>query len=933
MIQKEFYVQLQVKQQVPKNVGAVVQNDINGNRFMVSLIDGVNPVDITGYTTITFTVQKPDNTYYVDSLGDRIVVIDPKRGELSIILGTQAVTKPGLCQAVIEVWQNNIRITSAKLVYLVVPDISYGADPTSESDYPALLSLMSQLSSAEGLRVIAEDGRVLAETGRVNAETAREQAETARQANELIRQSQEVIRQTNEELRKQQEDSRQASIEDIESRFYTLTAEQQQDAEVIDARKGKASLREKIDEIDGYLGDIAINVKQFGAKGDGVTDDTQAFLDMTAFCNNRSYTKIYIPKGIYKINQQITINSNVTIYGDNENETILDFSTSTGDFPNNACLLITGDEPQALPAITADIVKNDNALSFANTPNLNEGDIITILDATLNSWSGYREYYRKGEMAKVISVNDLTVTLDNPFYDSYENNANLKINKLNMIMANVSKIGFKLKMTTEVGQVGLLLRYCKNAKVTDITGSGTNYAHVSLNNCYNTILERINIDYSSPPIGYNYGIGISNSHKIHVNKCSLKTERHGLAIGGNDTVTAIINREIIITDCFIGSYGYTGADMHGNVEYIYYKNCVIENGVIMAGNNTEVKNCNIKTDPQGIAIYFGEVKGMNHNIINNDITCPIYTQSASVGNGVIRCSVGNNINKGGTLNIKNNKFNMLDNGTNIGINNQSQIKFNLIIENNEIERELNILRTGSGLNIRGLFNIVKINNNYLMYSDINITDINFSLFELNSNTIINSCGYGIYVGVLTENDFIIDIKNNKIIKSGYAGVAVRGNKNVNSILHLKDNIIIDSSELGLTSSTATDTNFFVSQFKLVEIKNNTIGDTRITPKQRRLYALDNIVTLFEENNNDIGNLQTKNISSITNNYVSLLYTQDTQDQTKRIKKYDTAPPVDGDWTKGSIIYNLNPSIGNPIGWVCVESGTPGTWKGFGLIET
>lgn len=43
-------------------------------------------------------------------------------------------------------------------------------------------------------------------------------------------------------------------------------------------------------------------------------------------------------------------------------------------------------------------------------------------------------------------------------------------------------------------------------------------------------------------------------------------------------------------------------------------------------------------------------------------------------------------------------------------------------------------------------------------------------------------------------------------------------------------------------------------------------------------------------------------------------------------------PTTGEWTRGEIIYNSTPSIGTYLGWICVESGTPGIWKGFGLIN-
>lgn len=40
----------------------------------------------------------------------------------------------------------------------------------------------------------------------------------------------------------------------------------------------------------------------------------------------------------------------------------------------------------------------------------------------------------------------------------------------------------------------------------------------------------------------------------------------------------------------------------------------------------------------------------------------------------------------------------------------------------------------------------------------------------------------------------------------------------------------------------------------------------------------------------------------------------------------TTPPTTGKWRRGDIMWNNNPSASNPSGWMCVTSGTPGTWK-------
>jgi hypothetical protein len=44
------------------------------------------------------------------------------------------------------------------------------------------------------------------------------------------------------------------------------------------------------------------------------------------------------------------------------------------------------------------------------------------------------------------------------------------------------------------------------------------------------------------------------------------------------------------------------------------------------------------------------------------------------------------------------------------------------------------------------------------------------------------------------------------------------------------------------------------------------------------------------------------------------------------------PPATGSYQKGDIIWNSNPAPNSFIGWVCIATGAPGFWSGFGLIS-
>jgi hypothetical protein len=52
----------------------------------------------------------------------------------------------------------------------------------------------------------------------------------------------------------------------------------------------------------------------------------------------------------------------------------------------------------------------------------------------------------------------------------------------------------------------------------------------------------------------------------------------------------------------------------------------------------------------------------------------------------------------------------------------------------------------------------------------------------------------------------------------------------------------------------------------------------------------------------------------------------------RLQIYSSAPPVEGTFSIGDIVWNSAPRSGTPIGWVCTRGGNPGMWNPFGDIK-
>lgn len=77
--------------------------------------------------------------------------------------------------------------------------------------------------------------------------------------------------------------------------------------------------REKMPYLEWY-----VNVKEFGATGDGSTDDLQAFIDALSSMSDGGV--LYIPNGVYVISDTLDIPSNIKMLGDINTEIIADNS-------------------------------------------------------------------------------------------------------------------------------------------------------------------------------------------------------------------------------------------------------------------------------------------------------------------------------------------------------------------------------------------------------------------------------------------------------------------------------------------------------------------------------------------------------------------------------------------------------------------------------
>ena len=205
-LQKQYYLTIPLNHREMSPVFVVVEQDVQGNKLIITLTHDGQPFDLTGASNVTFTCLKADGNAVVDTA----TILDAKAGKISYVLHQQCLTYPGIVRATVEVYSDNgaARITSTQFSFEVRGQLNDGSAVPSQEEYPVLQQLLVDLNTAESQRVAAENARVSAENTRIANENARLASENTRESNEAARISAESSRASAESARATAESGR-----------------------------------------------------------------------------------------------------------------------------------------------------------------------------------------------------------------------------------------------------------------------------------------------------------------------------------------------------------------------------------------------------------------------------------------------------------------------------------------------------------------------------------------------------------------------------------------------------------------------------------------------------------------------------------------------------------------------------------------------------
>jgi hypothetical protein len=622
----------------------------------------------------------------------------------------------------------------------------------------------------------------------------------------------------------------------------------------------------------------SVSVKDFGAVGDGTTDDTtaiQAAIDAIA-----SGGELVFPPGTYKITSVIskTFANNVRIrihgYGAK-----IDGTAVTGTVAGDTFLISLGGATAETQTLGATVTEGAVSLTTGSALSANPGDILRITSTDL--WNPTRAYYYKGEMAQVRSISGTTVNLSNAIYDGYTNSTT---SVLRLDTPTIEIEGLEIEM--DANQTALRLSGVRNPIVRGLKVHGARYTGILLYYCWGGAVENCDVyDSWYTGTGASYCVLVASCQNTLVHGNVLSEARHSIAGGGQEPARNITYSNNVCTIHPLDTVT-NAIDLHGNMEYCNILNNVADGGITISGINCVIKN-NFITESRAVTqavLLFQEMNSDFYEISGNTI---IASNTATYGIWVTptedNLAIKNLIVQGNNITTKSRCLSVQP--RNSGVTgcaiNRLAVQNNTMITTSNSHSPIVLIKTGAADLTMGLLDMA---NNLLrseaydpFYNNLSITNIVSvgDKYQWNRNGgTANFGGTGTSVS-LTSPYFYGNLlgAGNGDVQFSNTGVAK----------------VINPIYINITR------------------KANLSGPPSIYIEQGNENTSPSI-------------LNSSNIRVVT-----------TFSDAATAIAHMTAAPSTGTWGRGDIVWNSTPSAAGTPGWVCTAAGTPGTWKAMAVV--
>ena len=375
--------------------------------------------------------------------------------------------------------------------------------------------------------------------------------------------------------------------------------------------------------VESKLQDV-VSVKDFGAVGNGVADDTSSI--QNALNQVGSGGILYIPKGTYLVSSQLsnTVTGPLKVIA--EPGTVFNATSST----DYAGLRLQGSLGTATN-LSSNVTTGKTSISVGSVTGLAVGDWI-VIQSTTNFVPEVTENLGSGEFARISGISGNTLSLSTGLSLDYLA-VTTTVSKLNGFPIEIENLTIQRNLDNAVG---FDIYRAHGVRLTNCSVTGAKERSIWIRTCVDVDIVNCKTTAAyTASYSTNYGVALDNAQHVRIDGGTYRAGRHGIKIGAAaDKVTSsyIEIKNATVGNTLDPASATWALDCHDTADYVTVDSCTVSNGIGIQARNCVITNNKVvhgsETNAYNTMIYWWPYTSNGSAIIKNNYL--VQTGSASV---------------------------------------------------------------------------------------------------------------------------------------------------------------------------------------------------------------------------------------------------------------------------------------------------------------